>query len=222
MHPAGVLETRVRYAPLSQQIFRIVIHAVFLQNPPQLLDERCLAMMCLLAGDVTPRRRTMRPTHGEDRVAFLPRESRLVSFRSPNRRSLLQLPDQFGWRVGGFQADQKMHMVLHAAHRFRYAAQTAHGAAEVFVERGPPFGADKRVAVLGTEDDVIMQAVKCGARGFLLDLDSGTPPGCMVSLSNVTGGLRGLRPPATVCQPFGLRATALLSPQTCVRCSVIE
>src|SRR6185369_4158940 len=35
---------------------------------------------------------------------------------------------------------------------------------------------------------------------------SGTPPGCDPIKDPIPGGLRGLRPPATFLQPFGLRS----------------
>jgi hypothetical protein len=53
---------------LSQQIFRIVLHPVLLQQAPEFIDERGFAMVLLLIRDVAAQNRDVRPAYRESRA----------------------------------------------------------------------------------------------------------------------------------------------------------
>jgi hypothetical protein len=59
--------------------------------------------------------------------------------------------------TGWFQADQEMNMVVDSTHAFCNAAQIAEDSAEIGMETFLPFKADKGLAFLGAENQMVMQ-----------------------------------------------------------------
>jgi hypothetical protein len=112
----------------------------------------------------------MCPACGKNGITILPAKGGLKMFRRPDGRGFFEFPHQIGRRNRGSQAEQQMNVVLHAADGFRHPAQPAHRAAEIFVEPRPPFGADERPPFLGAENNVMVQAVKGGAMGVLVNV----------------------------------------------------
>ncbi len=95
------------------------------------------------------------------------------------------------------KTDEKMDVISDASGGSRFAPQPSNRATEIFVENPAPAGVDKGFAVLGAEDEVIMEREVSGAhRRWRV---SGTPPGCILC-TRLTGGiisLRDIQPPAT-------------------------
>ena len=60
--------------------------------------------------------------------------------------------------MGRFERDQQMDMIRHTSDSLWDAAQSAHGAAQVFVKPFPPLLPDEGSPVLGGKDKVIKEA----------------------------------------------------------------
>jgi hypothetical protein len=56
------------------------------------------------------------------------------------------------------QPDEQMNVICDAAEAFGNTAQSFDGAAQVLEEAWPPVGGDERFAVLGREDEMIVEA----------------------------------------------------------------
>ena len=60
--------------------------------------------------------------------------------------------------MDGFQADEQMGVIGHAADAFGKTAQSANRSAKIIVETCPPFRGDKRLTILRGEHEVVVQA----------------------------------------------------------------
>src|SRR2546426_6891334 len=102
-------------------------------------------MMPLLASDVILYRRQQRRTHRESAVAILPFKLPVAdSFMHPGRRSALYVAHDVGQFVSGEQTEQKVNMIGHTTHFFRYDVQRARRATKVGVQPFTPFRRDER------------------------------------------------------------------------------
>ena len=57
--------------------------------------------------------------------------------------------------MDGFQADEHMGVIGHAADAFGKTAQSANRSAKIIVETCPPFRGDKRLTILRGEHEVV-------------------------------------------------------------------
>jgi len=57
--------------------------------------------------------------------------------------------------MDGFQADEQMGVIGHAADAFGKTAQSANRSAKIIVETCPPFRGDKRLTILRGEHEVV-------------------------------------------------------------------
>jgi hypothetical protein len=119
--------------------------------------------MLLLVGDVTPDGIPRCGTDREGGIALPPAKSSLSDFvMHPRGRCLFQFPQHVGEAAGSIKANQQMDMVGRASDAFGKSIQAADRAAEVFVKARSPFGQDARLAVLGSEYEVVMKAQVSG------------------------------------------------------------
>src|SRR5512139_1938302 len=132
---------------------------MLMQQLLQLLDKTSLAVVLLLAGDIPPCCLHPAGADAEHRIALLPCKLRFVLARCPHRGCLLELAHKVRKAVRRLEADQGVDVVLDTTDLQRHAAQSAHGAAEVFMQSGPPIWSNERAALLGRTDPVVMQAV---------------------------------------------------------------
>ena len=68
--------------------------------------------------------------------------------------------------MGGFQADEQMHMVGDSADRFRHTIHFANHAAEISLEPIALGGGHPRLAALRGEDHMVMQERRSKANPF--------------------------------------------------------
>lgn len=136
----------------------VVFDAATFQEREVFFLERKLPMMIFLVRNVSDHRRALRWADGERSIPFLPRERALVDFLMyPPRRNRLHIAHHIRETCGGFQANEQMHVILHAAHRFRNPTDIANHAAKIGVETGPPIRRDGRRAAFGAEHDVVVK-----------------------------------------------------------------
>ena len=116
-------------------------------------------MMFILIGDVVSDRCHGRGADGERCVSLLPRKPWVATrICGPLRGSLFQIPQKVGQAMGGLQANEQVHMIGDSADALGGTAETAYGAAEVFVKRVAPRRDDQRTAFFRCEDQVVMEA----------------------------------------------------------------
>src|SRR5262249_50472545 len=134
------------------------------QQFDQLLTRRLQAVMFFLPSDVSANRLTCGRANGERGVPLLPCEIRLADdVVNPNRSGLFQLAHEIRQAMRSLQANQEMNVVADAADALRKSIEAGHNTAKVFVKSSAPHNIDRRSAVFGGENEVIMQAQKGGS-----------------------------------------------------------
>src|SRR6266576_4297075 len=129
--------------------------------------------MFLLGVDVILHRVNVCVTDRERRVSVLPSELRFMVVLCPNRGCFFHLLHEVRETMRRAQAEEEMNMVGNTSDGFGDSTKSAHGAAEVFVHLSAPRIAEKRAALFGGENDMVVKAQECGTHrsGMVEDLD---------------------------------------------------
>ena len=142
----------------SPQIAFIIFGATPTEEIEVFLLKRPCAAMFLLGGNVFTNRRALRSADGEGAITFLPLKGALADFIvDPPGRNTFQLAQDVGEAMGGAQTDEQMHMVGDTADGFGDAIQTMDDAAKEGVQAWAIRRSDERLAVLGGENEMIVE-----------------------------------------------------------------
>ena len=185
MHPGGRASLGESAIGGSVQVALVVGHAGALEKLHEFFPEGLPPMVHFLFGDVVPDGRHRRRAHGEGGVSLLPRKPRIAArIGSPLRRCLFQIAHKVREAVGGFQADEQMHVVGDSADALGRASEAARSSAEVVVECIAPLRNDQWATLFRGEDEVIMEA-GVGRRHRAL---ASTPSGVLAMGKPISGG----------------------------------
>ena len=153
---------RPRRRPL-QEVNRIGRGAEFSEQLIQFVAECAATMMFLLAFDVSGDRGPSISADRKGSVSALPSKvvKGLERAANPDRRSLFELADDGGDRVGGIEAGQYVDVIIHAADLHVVEAEAACSCGQVGVDAWSDIRLQKRTATPCREDDVKLDVCIC-------------------------------------------------------------
>ena len=152
--------------------------------------------MLLLTQHVFAHLLQCRSAHGKDPVSFLPCESRPLQLRlDPFRRLGLWRTDEIRNRIGRFQSDKVMGMVVSPANRVWRAAGMTDHLSEICVEPLAEIRWKPCLPVLGGEHDVENQ-------GAMRRWHNSTFLAALRDARKFTTFVPGVAPPATFVAPL--------------------
>ena len=115
-------------------------------------------MVLLLSCDIITHCPELCGTHGECSIALLPGEGLKPDFFvNPPGGYRFDLAQDVRKPMGGFQTDEKMHVIGHSANFLRDAFELIDHPAKKSVEAGTPYGGYCADPVFGAENKMVMQ-----------------------------------------------------------------
>lgn len=152
-------------------------------------------MVVLLSCDIITHCPELCGTHSEGSIALLPGEgSKPDFFVNPPGGYRFDLAQDVRKLMGGFQTDEKMHVIGHSSNFLRNAFELIDHPAKKSVEAGTPYGGYCADPVFGAENKMVMQ---CEVRRGHLRMMVPLPLPGQINFWNV---LRWLAPPANILE----------------------